>query len=432
MADAETHTPLWLLLLPSPPSTVSLQTLRAMYGPSLTQVLRKASKTSSAFSTTTLLDIAIACPKLLNDPQIPRTSHYANLQRLFGQTYKLICLICMQESIDVQFGNDVDARILLFDEDTENSLEQEAEVHKESYLFEGPIVSLQALALCQRPWQYLFVVDNDDGDVLLGVFQRLRKTPQEGIRQTLAIERLKSGTDAKIIDQPRAENFNVGEISRRRHYSVAVGGTFDHLHAGHKLLLTMAVLVLEPGTRSEVRRNRTLTIGITGDELLKKKQFADVLQSWDKRQACVRQFLLSLLELSSSAHLLTSTKDLTGSGTLGKAVQDELKSGVTIKYVELFDAFGPTITDETISALVVSSETRAGGKAVNNKREDRGWSTLEVLEVDVLDAEDKDDVSTNPDKDSFFNKISSTEIRRRLHEGSTLHCGATNQSHQSF
>ena len=432
MADVEAHAPLWLLLLPSPPSIVSLQTLRVMYESPLIQVLRKASKISSKFSTTISLDIAIACPKLLNDHQIPRTSHYANLQRLFGQMYKLICLICTQESIDVQFGNDVDARIILFDEDTENSLEHEDEVHKESCMFEGPIVSLQALALCQRPWQYLYVIDNDDGDVLLGVFQRLRKTPLEGMWQKLAIERLQSGPDAKMIDQFRPENINTREVSRRRHYSVAVGGTFDHLHAGHKLLLTMTVLVLEPGTRSEVPQNRILTIGITGDELLKKKQFADVLQSWDKRQGCVRRFLLFLLGFSSSTHVLKSTKILTDSDTLGKVVEDELRSGVTIKYIELFDAFGPTITDETISALVVSGETRAGGKAVNDKREDNGWSALEVFEVDVLDAEDKDDAKTNADKDSFLNKISSTEIRRRLHEGPTLHTGATNQNHHGF
>ena len=425
MAGIEAHAPLWLLLLPSPPFNVSSKAMRAVYGPPLTQALRKVSKTST-FATVALLDIAIACPELLSDLQIPRTSHYANLQRLFGQMYKLICLICMQESIDAQFGNDVDARVLLFNGDTENSLKEATEAHRESYLFEGPIVSLQALALCQRPWQYLCVTDDHEGDVLLSVFQRLRKTWFEGMEQKLVIERLHSGSEMKTAIHHSPQNSSAGEAPLRRHYSVAVGGTFDHLHAGHKLLLTMTALVLELFTRSGDLQNRTLTIGITGDKLLKKKEFADVLQSWDKRQACVRQFLLSLHELSASAHAVTPTKHLTGSDTLGKAVQDELKSGLTIKYVELFDAFGPTITDEAISALVVSGETRAGGKAVNDERKNKGWSTLQVFEVDVLDAEDKDDVETHADNDGFLNKISSTDIRRRLHDGPKFHPGATN------
>ncbi len=426
MAGAGAHAPLWLTLLPAPPLGVTFEALRRVYSPSLTQALRRASQTSIAFSTVTLLDIAIACPNLPNDPHIPRTSQYADLQTLFGQMYKLICVICTEESIDTQYGNDVDARVLLFDEITENSLEQEIKATKESYLFEGPVTSLQALALCDRPWQCLCVIDSNDGNVLLGVFQRLRRTPFEGARHDLAIEKLHRGSDMETPNRPRPQSIETADAAPVRHYSVAVGGTFDHLHAGHKLLLTMTALVLEPAARSETSENRTLIVGITSDELLKKKQFVEVLQSWDQRQACVRQFLLALLELSSPAHVVTSTQEYSNSDTLGKSVYDKLKSGLTIKYVELFDAFGPTITDETISALVVSGETRAGGKDVNDKRRNKGWSNLQVFEVDVLDAEGKDDLKPSGDEDGFRNKISSTEIRRRLHDGLKIHPAATN------
>ena len=90
-----------------------------------------------------------------------------------------------------------------------------------------------------------------------------------------------------------------------------------------------------------------------------------------------------------------------------------MSSGLTINYVEIFDAFGPTITDEKISALVISGETRSGGKAVNDRREEKGWAPLEVFEVDVLDAHDE--TGSGSAKADFQNKISSTEIRRRLH-----------------
>lgn len=423
MAGAEAHAPLWLVLLPSSPLDNSVETLRVVYGPPLSQALRKASSASRAFSTVTLLDIVIACPYLPNDPHIPRTSQYAHLQTLLGQMYKLVCVICTEESIDIQHENDVDARIFLFDVNTENRVGQ-LELPEDSYLFEGPIISLQALAQCQRQWQRLCMIDSESGNVLLGVFQRLQKSPLEDMRRSLVIERLQSGSDVEVPEQSWLQSIGIPETSPRRHYSVAVGGTFDHLHAGHKLLLTMTALVVEPAAKSEIPRLRTLTVGITGDELLKKKQFAEVLQSWDQRQACVRQFLLALLKLNSHAQVVTSTKDLSDSNTLGKAVQDELKSGLTIKYVELFDAFGPTITDQTISALVVSGETRAGGKAVNDKRKDKGWSELEVFEVDVLDAGEKDKVKSN-DGGGFLNKISSTEIRRRLHDGPLLHSATT-------
>jgi hypothetical protein len=37
----------------------------------------------------------------------------------------------------------------------------------------------------------------------------------------------------------------------------------------------------------------------------------------------------------------------------------------TINYTRITDPYGPTITDRRISAIVISHETRAGGKAVN-------------------------------------------------------------------
>ncbi len=426
MASAGAHAPLWLVLLPSSPSNVSLKTLRTAYGPALAQALRKASNASSTLSTVTLLDLAIPCPNLSNDPHVPRTSQYASLQTLLGQMYKLICIICTEESIDIQYGNDVDVRIILFDVTTENRVQHQIEEQEDNSLFEGPIVSLQALALCQRQWQRLCIIDSEDGNVLLGVFQRLQKTPLEGMRRNLAIERLQSGSNVEISKQTWLKSIETPEASPKRHYSVAVGGTFDHLHAGHKLLLTMTALVLESAARTHISQDRILTIGITGDELLKKKQFVEVLQSWDQRQASVRQFLLALLELNSPAHIVTSVKDLSDSTTLGKAVEDELKSGLTIRYIELFDAFGPTVTDQAISALVVSGETRSGGKAVNDKRKDKGWSELEVFEVDVLDADEKDDMESNGDADRFLNKISSTQIRRRLHDRPKLHHATVN------
>ncbi len=84
---------------------------------------------------------------------------------------------------------------------------------------------------------------------------------------------------------------------------------------------------------------------------------------------------------------------------------------IAIQCVEIQDAFGPTITLEHIHALVVSGETRSGGRAVNDRRRALGWSALEVFEVDVLDA---NEIQDNPAKtEDFASKISSTAIRQQ-------------------
>ena len=55
--------------------------------------------------------------------------------------------------------------------------------------------------------------------------------------------------------------------------AICIGGTFDHMHNGHRILLTQAALVT---------RERML-IGITSDTLLKGKKHASYLEDYDKR-----------------------------------------------------------------------------------------------------------------------------------------------------
>lgn len=46
-----------------------------------------------------------------------------------------------------------------------------------------------------------------------------------------------------------------GPIEPRTFQRVAVGGTFDHIHAGHKILLTMTALLAED----------SMVVGVTGN-----------------------------------------------------------------------------------------------------------------------------------------------------------------------
>lgn len=59
-----------------------------------------------------------------------------------------------------------------------------------------------------------------------------------------------------------------------QHESVCMGGTFDHMHLGHRLLLTQACLV----TRG------VLHCGVTSDTLLTKKAYASLIEPYAARQ----------------------------------------------------------------------------------------------------------------------------------------------------
>ena len=63
--------------------------------------------------------------------------------------------------------------------------------------------------------------------------------------------------------------------------TVALGGTFDRLHVGHQLLLSLAV----------VSASKRVELGLTDDSMLKDKKYAQLLEPFRKREANVRDFL---------------------------------------------------------------------------------------------------------------------------------------------
>ncbi|CAJ1032535.1 Cytidylyltransferase-like, putative [Leishmania lindenbergi] len=90
------------------------------------------------------------------------------------------------------------------------------------------------------------------------------------------------------------------------HYKyVAVGGTFDHFHSGHKVLLSTAALYTI----------QKLRVGVTDASLLTKKRFAESLQSMEVRMEHVAQFLHQMrpdleLELAPISEVSGGTKSI--------------------------------------------------------------------------------------------------------------------------
>lgn len=144
---------------------------------------------------------------------------------------------------------------------------------------------------------------------------------------------------------------------------VAVGGTFDHLHDGHKILLTVSAFLT----------SKTLIVGVTGAELLKNKKYAEYMQTYDQRVENVNSFIHSV------------------------------KPSLIPTIYEINDVCGPTVQIEDINALVVSLESAKGGEYVNAKRRELGWKELDVYIIGVVGSDNES---------SFANKLSSTDYRR--------------------
>lgn len=318
-----------------------------------------------------------------------------------------MCIVCAKLGADVESETpgSIDARVILLDYNASRQFSVETEVDPETA---GPIVDLFVLAITRRRWNLIFSVDGEQGQKIFAQYMDLanrQSPPVVGHMQNV-------GGGVILHREALARATNPATFS---HNVVAVGGTFDHLHAGHKLLLTATALLLQPARKSTTA-NRRLIVGITGDELLKNKKYAEYLKSWKQRQEDVVDFLLSVLLFTRSSPTdAIETTSIDEPIPNGRAIHTRLKAClITIECVEIQDPFGPTITDESVTALVVSGETRSGGQAVNDKRKEKGWRGLEVFEIDVLDAGDKNE--NGGAAGDFSSKISSSAIRQHKAE----------------
>lgn len=125
---------------------------------------------------------------------------------------------------------------------------------------------------------------------------------------------------------------------------VAVGGTFDPLHDGHKALLAKAC---------ELSRGGELLVGLTSDEMAKNKVHGVV--DYRLRYNEILNFILA--------------------------------QGISPVIVRLDDPYGPTIHDD-FDYIVVSPETHPVGLNINKIRRKKGLRQIELVLVDYVLADD--------------------------------------------
>jgi len=139
--------------------------------------------------------------------------------------------------------------------------------------------------------------------------------------------------------------------------AVAVGGTFDYIHRGHRALLSKA---FESGGR--------VIVGVVTD------RFAQTLRKEISNPYSVR--LKRLGEYLESAY-----------------------PGRDFQLVPLEDRFGQEVYSGDVEAIVVSPETAERVGEANRLREALGLKPMDVIVVDMVSAEDG-------------RRISSSRIRR--------------------
>ncbi|KAJ4959669.1 hypothetical protein NE237_019579 [Protea cynaroides] len=164
------------------------------------------------------------------------------------------------------------------------------------------------------------------------------------------------------------EKASENRLVRAPYGSVVLGGTFDRLHDGHRLLLKVA---------AEFARDR-LVVGVCDGPMLVKKELADLIEPIEMRMKAVGDYIKFI------------------------------KPGLKVETEAIVDPYGPSVVDDKLDAIIVSKETLAGGISVNKRRAEKGLPQLKIEVVDLLPGENSGE------------KLSSTALRRLDAEKSKL------------
>lgn len=148
------------------------------------------------------------------------------------------------------------------------------------------------------------------------------------------------------------EDFCVGVTGLYKYHTTAVGGTFDHIHLGHKALL-----------RRAFETSQIVVIGLTSDTYA-ASEGKKIEHDFEFRKAQLTKFL--------------------------GAAYPRRKYLIT----KLESKFGAGIFTKDIEAIVVSTETLPSVKSANLKRAQSGIPEMKVEVVPMIVAKDGSRISS--------------------------------------
>ncbi|WP_456368639.1 phosphopantetheine adenylyltransferase [Geoglobus sp.] len=145
-----------------------------------------------------------------------------------------------------------------------------------------------------------------------------------------------------------------------RRYRVAVGGTFEPLHEGHKRLIDKAI---ELG-------GQDVTIGVTSDRMARQR---------------IRSVLPFVIRAENVKWYVRR------------------KYGFEPYVVEITTPYGKTL-DYDFEYLVVSPETYEMAKRINAKRREMGKREIKIVRVDFVLADDNEPISATRIKKGIIDR----------------------------
>lgn len=145
-----------------------------------------------------------------------------------------------------------------------------------------------------------------------------------------------------------------------RKYRVAVGGTFEPLHEGHKRLIDKAI---ELG-------GEDVTIGVTSDRMARQR---------------IRSVLPFVIRAENVKWYV------------------KRKYGFEPYVVEITTPYGKTL-DYDFEYLVVSPETYEMAKKINEKRKEMGKREIKIVRVDFVLADDNEPISATRIKKGIIDR----------------------------
>ncbi len=150
-----------------------------------------------------------------------------------------------------------------------------------------------------------------------------------------------------------------------------IGGTFDHLHIGHKKLID-----------TTFSQSEKVTIGLSTQSLYQKKFLSHLIDSYETRETELKRYLKEKNYLSRA------------------------------QIVPLEDIFGPSLTTKNINAVFVTKTTLPNAKIINEKRGEIGLALLEIITVPFVKDESGETITSE--------RIRLGEINREGHVYSTI------------
>ncbi|CAH2096056.1 unnamed protein product [Euphydryas editha] len=218
--------------------------------------------------------------------------------------------------------------------------------------------------LLLKPWDTLTKIKTNNP---IGIIMFDKEFLKDADKLKYSIDNIKNDVLLKQIDDESTVHASLSNEKVKTYEYVALGGTFDKLHNGHKILLSQAAL----------RATKHVTVGVTDVNMIQSKILWELIEPVEQRIKAVLDFLTD--------------------------INPDLEYNV----VPIQDLYGPTKHDPRLQLIVVSEETIRGAVKINEKRKENGLEQLDVYSIELAEEEYK--LSSEEET-----KISSSNKRMRL------------------